>query len=307
VWWVNGEQPASLLADLASLARQLGLATDASQEAQVAALRGWLERHQRRLLVLDNVKDPQQVTELLPRSPTGQVILTSRTGTGWEPLASVLPVEVLAPADAAGLLLARNGETGPVAEAAAATLAATLGGLPLALEQAGAYVAATGTVTLAGYAALFATRALELLKRGQLLGYQHTVATTRSLALQRLREADPAAVDLLTLASFLAPDDLPLPLLARHAEELPEPLASTAVDPLALADAVAALRRYSLVRVVADGLYVHRLLQAVVRADLDAAAQQSWADAAVWLANAGFPNTDEVQTGRSANACSRMR
>ena len=64
----------------------------------------------------------------------------------------------------------------------------------------------------------------ELLRRGQPLGYQHTVATTWSLALQRLRETEPAAVDLLTLASFLAPDDLPLPLLAAHPDQLPEPL-----------------------------------------------------------------------------------
>ena len=116
VWCVNGEQPASLLADLAALAGKLGLATDAPQEAQVAALRGWLERHRRWLLVLDNVVDPQAVVELLPRSATGQVVITSRTGVGWERLASVLPVEVLAPADASGLLLARTEETGPAAE-----------------------------------------------------------------------------------------------------------------------------------------------------------------------------------------------
>jgi hypothetical protein len=183
VWCVNGEQPASLLADLAGLAGQLGLATDAPQEVAVAAVRGWLERHQRWLLILDNIDDPQAVVELLPRSPTGKVVITSRSGVGWERLASVLPVDVLDPADAAGLLLTRAEETGPAAEATATTLATTLGGLPLALEQAGAYVAATGTVTLAGYAELFATRALELLKRGQPLGYQHTVATIWSLAL----------------------------------------------------------------------------------------------------------------------------
>jgi GTPase SAR1 family protein len=66
VWCVNGEQPASLLADLAALARQLSLAADAPQETQVASLRAWLERHQRWLLVLDNVDDPQQVVDLLP-------------------------------------------------------------------------------------------------------------------------------------------------------------------------------------------------------------------------------------------------
>ena len=216
-------------------------------------------------------------------------MITSRAGIGWEQLASVLPVEVLASADAASLLLTRADETGPAAEAAATTLAATLGGLPLALEQAGAYVAATGTVTLTGYAELFATRALELLQREQPLAYQHTVATTWSLALKRLRETKPSAVDLLTLAAFLAPDDLPQQLLAAHSTKLPQPLASTAGDQLALADTVAALRRYSLVRVVADGLFLHRLLQTVVRAALDADAERAWAATAVRLLRAGFP------------------
>jgi tetratricopeptide (TPR) repeat protein len=295
VWWVNGEQPARLLADLGALAAQLGLAADASQQAQVAALRSWLEHQQRWLVVLDNVDNPQAVADWLPRSATGHVVITSRAGVGWEQLASVLPVEVLAPADAAALLLDRAGETGPAAEPAAVTLAAALGGLPLALEQAGAYVAATGTVTLAGYAELFGTRALELLNRGQPLGYQHTVATTWSLAFERLRGSEPATVDLLALVSFLAPDNLPQPLLAARAQELPEPLASVAADPLALADAVAALRRYSLVRVVADGLYLHRLLQIVVRAGLNAATQHAWAAVAVRLLTAAFPvESDQV-------------
>jgi hypothetical protein len=52
-------------------------------------------------------------------------------------------------------------------------------------------------------------------------------------------------------------------MITAHRDELPEPLAAVAGDQLALADAVAALRHYSLVRVVADGLFVHRLLQTV--------------------------------------------
>src|SRR4029450_13756114 len=100
--------------------------------------------------------------------------------------------------DAARFLLARIGET-EVEMADARRLASTLGGLPLALEQAGAYIAATGTVSLAGYAELFTTRSSELLERGQPLDYQDTVATTWSLTLQRLRHSDSAAVGLLSL------------------------------------------------------------------------------------------------------------
>ena len=301
VWWVRAEQPTTLLADYAALTSQprlaadLGLAPDTPQETAVAAVRIWLEHQQRWLLMLDNAEEPAALVDLLPRSGTGQVVITSRTGIGWEQLATPLPVEVLDPADAAGFLLTRTKQSGPQVEAAATILAETLGGLPLALEQAGAFITASGTITLAGYAELFATQARELLRRGQPVGYQHTVATTWSLALETLQQTAPAAVGLLTLAAFLAPDDLPQPLLAAHAEELPEPLA--AADQLTLADAVAALRRYSLIRVVGDGLFVHRLLQTVVRAELDADAEGAWASAAVRLVNAGFPYpSDEVAT-----------
>jgi hypothetical protein len=301
VWWVRAAQPTSLLADYAALASQprlaaeLGLAPETSQETAMAAVRAWLEHQQRWLLVFDNAVEPAALVDLLPRSGIGQVVITSRTGIGWEQFASPVPVEVLAPADAAGFLLTRTKQSGPQATVAATTLAGTLGGLPLALEQAGAFIAASGTITLAGYAELFATQTRELLRRGQPVGYQHTVATTWSLALETLQQSAPAAVGLLTLAAFLAPDDLPQHLLVAHAEVLPEPLA--AADPLTFADAVAALRRYSLIRVVGDGLFVHRLLQTVVRMELDAAAEGAWASAAVRLVNAGFPSPSyEVAT-----------
>jgi hypothetical protein len=296
VWWVRSQEPTSLLGDYAALAGEppltadLGLAQDASQEEAAAAVRGWLERHRRWLLVLDNVVEPVAVAELLPRSGTGHVLITTQAETGWEQLANPLPVEVLTPTDAAAFLLSRTKQEGPEAAAAARTLASSLGGLPLALEQAAAYIVAAGTVSLADYARLFGTRALELLKRGQPLGYHHTVATTWSLALQKLQDKAPAAVGLLTLAAFLAPDDVPQPLVVAHGDVLPEPLATTVADPLAAGDAVAALRGFSLVRVVADGLFAHRLLQAVVRAGLDDDAERAWASAAIRLLRTGFPH-----------------
>lgn len=295
VWWVRGAQPTSLSSDYAALAGQVPLADlrlgrRARQELVLAAVRGWLERHRGWLLIFDDVDDPQVVADLLPRSGTGHVIITSRTGVGWERLGTWLPVEVLAADDAATFLLARTGATEPGAASDATRLASTLGGLPLALEQAGAYIAATGTVSLTGYGELFATRSAELLARGEPLDYQGTVATTWSLTLQRLQQTEPAAVGLLTLAAFLAPDDLPQPLLSAHHRELPEPLAAAARDALALGDTIAALRRYSLIRVVADGLFVHPLLQAVVQAALEGVeAERTWAAAAVRLLRAGFP------------------
>jgi hypothetical protein len=71
-----------------------------------------------------------------------------------------------------------------------------------------------------------------------------------------------------------------------------------------LADAAAALRRYSLIRVVADGLYVHRLLQTVIRFTLDADSERAWAATAVRLLSAGFPS--ESDTAAAWPECQRL-
>ena len=105
---------------------------------------------------------------------------------------------------------------------------------------------------------------------------------------RRLQQTEPAAVELLTLARSWPPTTFPSRCWPPTPRSCPSRWPAAA-DPLALADAVAALRRYSLIRVVADGLFVHRLLQTVVRAELDADAERVWAAAAVRLLNAGFP------------------
>lgn len=114
---------------------------------------------------------------------------------------------------------------------AARALAEELGGLPLAIEQAGAYIEATGT-PLAEYLALFRSR------RSELLGTAAdpetpTVAATWKLTFEDLRQRAPAAADLLTIVAFLAPDEIPRQLFAGN-DQLPRPLQDLS-DPLAFA------------------------------------------------------------------------
>src|SRR5262249_39300496 len=158
--------------------------------------------------------------------------------------------------------------------AAARQLADGLGRLPLALEQAGAFIAQTKVITLSRYLELFTQQSLKLLGRGRQQSYRHTVDTTWDLSLQRLPQETPAATGVLTWLAFRAPDDLPWQLLASHADELPDALRAAAGDEVALAETIGALRRYSLIKVAGDGLSAHRLLQAVIREDLDSDMQQ---------------------------------
>ena len=83
-----------------------------------------------------------------------------------------MPVPVLDPQVASQYLTARTGDAD---EGAARDLAGELGGLPLALEQAAAYMLATGTA-LPRYLALFRARQADLLARGEAAGHREHVA-----------------------------------------------------------------------------------------------------------------------------------
>lgn len=290
VWWVRAEQPATLQADYAALADELGLAErdHRDQGVVVAAVRGWLERNQRWLLVVDNAEDADSVRPLLPRGGGGGVVITSRN-PAWRRDATVLPIDVLDREEAVAFLLERTGQSDTQA---AELLADALGELPLALEQAGAYIDEQGG-TLSSYARGLRTRAPKLFKTGQPPDYEYTVATTWAASFEAVEHASPVAADLLLLCAFLGPDAIPTDLLQQGAEVLPEPLASAAADLDELAEAVGPARRYALLKAADSSLSMHRLVQTVLRDQLDQQQQRDWAAAAIELLAAAFPGTIE--------------
>jgi DNA-binding SARP family transcriptional activator len=294
VWWVRAEEPAQLAADYAALASPLGLPEKATpdQRTIVGAVRAWLERNGGWLLIFDNVPDPQAVMDYLPRAGGGHALITSRS-QNWGRTATAVVVPVLPQEEAVSFLEQRTGWSGPEV----GVLAEELGQLPLALEQAAAYAEATGCGASA-YLALFRSRRRELLQHGgPPEGYQGTVATTWRLAIAELAAHWCGPAQLLCLCAYLAPDEIPLSLAQEGAEFYPEPLATAAQDPLLLHDAVAALRRYSLVTIDQEALTVHRLVQAVVRDGLSEEEQRAWATAAVRLVSKGFPGWPDEWLG----------
>ena len=229
----------------------------------------------------------------MPPAGPGRVLITSRNQI-WPP-GQAVDVPVLDPQVAAEFLVSRTGDTD---RRAALELAGELGGLPLALEQAAAYVQASGD-SLAGYLALFRQRRADLLGRGEPTGYPETVATTWRLAFEDLQQAAPGAAGLLRLLAFCAPEAIPLRLLLQPrpglAEQLGDEVAPVLVplleDELAAGDAIAALRRYSLITPPADGsVSVHRLVQAVTADQMPAELAQAWRQAAAALIEAAIPD-----------------
>ncbi|MEA2045930.1 MAG: TIR domain-containing protein, partial [Euryarchaeota archaeon] len=154
VWWVQSEEPATLASDYASLADPLELKVRdvRDQRERHKAVRGWLDRHPEWLLIFDNAGKPADLQAYLPQGNTGHVIITSRNQE-WSNTAKSLPVKEFKRHESIKFLLERTRETD---KDAARSLAESLGDLPLALEQAGAYIDTT-SIKLADYLKLFET------------------------------------------------------------------------------------------------------------------------------------------------------
>jgi hypothetical protein len=299
VWWVRAEQPATLISDLAELGAALRLA-EASQPDQhltALAVRRWLADHDRWLLVLDNAAAPEspsglraplgRLVDLLPQVVHGQVLVTSRDAH-WDHHATLAELEVFTPDEAVAFLLARSGSD---EETAATEIAGLLGWLPLALEQAGAYVRET-QLSLRGYQTRLEQAPSKLLRRGAPRDRDpaDTVATTWQLSLEQV-SAVPGATTLLEVCAFLAPDDIPRTLLDRLSglAELPAELAVLADDVVALDEAVGGLRRFGLLKASPEAVAVHRLVQQVARDRLGLDRRRQLVAVALRLLQTAFP------------------
>ncbi|MGH3935021.1 MAG: hypothetical protein ACRDS1_08605 [Pseudonocardiaceae bacterium] len=188
------------------------------------------------------------------------MLITSRN-PDWHELATPVPVDVFDRHESISLL--RQRVTG-LSEADAERVAAALEDLPLAVNQAAAFLTETG-FAVQQYLDLRTSRATEVLAQGAPVTYSASLAASWQLAFDRLAVDEPAALDLLTLAAHLAPEPIPFTLFTAHTDRLPEPLATAAGDPLAFAGLARLLRHRALARISADSLQLHRLAQAILR------------------------------------------
>ena len=295
IWWIRSEEPAAMAADYADLAASLDLPEKDSpdQKEITKVVKRWLEHNSGWLLIFDNARDQKDVRGYIPKGGDGHLIITSRN-PDWSGVAKLLPVRPFDRAESIDFLCKRTEQDD---EEAADALADELGDMPLALEQAGAYIETTG-IMLTDYQELFQSRRKELWEDEiPPLDYPDSVATTWSLAMEQVSKESLEAADLLNLCAFLAPDEISLEMLSEGAEHLPEPLAATATDRLAMNRAIKVLRRYSLINADGELLSVHRLVQAVVRDRLSEDNEKRWAETAVALLSAAFPfESDDVST-----------
>ncbi len=302
VLWVRADAYEMLVSDFVTLAGLLHMPEkdEEDQSRVVRAIKRYLESNSQWLLILDNVEDLEMVSAFIPVGAQGHTLLTTRTPTTGT-IAQGVEIERMEPTVGAWFLLHRAKllaldapleKASVTDQARAKDIVEVMDGLPLALDQAGAYIEETAC-SLSDYLALFRTRRTALLKRRGRLVANHAepVATTWSLAFEKVEQSNPAAADLLRLCAFLHPDAIPEALILEGAAELGPVLEPVVNDSMEFNDAIHELRRFSLVRRDSELrlLTIHRLVQAVLKDRMDEQTQRQWAERAVRAVNAAFP------------------
>jgi tetratricopeptide (TPR) repeat protein len=304
VLWARADSHTKLISDFLAIASLLNLPEKDTQDQSftVTAVKRWLEMNADWLLVLDNADDQAITFDFLPSEGKGHILLTTRnqamgTFAGVE-------IEKMKLEEGALFLLHRGRIIAPDApidaasaadRAVARDLVQILAGLPLALDQAGAYIGET-QCSLSSYLDLYHKHSAKLLKGrgGVALDHPEPVATTWASSFKRVEQVNPAAADLLQFCAFLSPDGIPEEIITEGAPELGPRLQLVAADSYKLNFAIEELLQYSLLRRNSEAktLTIHRLVQAVLKDTMDEDTQHQWAKRTVRAVSRVFPKAE---------------
>ncbi|MFF0449181.1 FxSxx-COOH system tetratricopeptide repeat protein [Streptomyces sp. NPDC004609] len=294
VWWISAEQTDDVIAGLAELAVRLGAQggddmAAASREAIDLLRRGVPST--RWLLVFDNADDPEQLKRFFPPQGPGHILVTSRNQT-WSQYGDALPIDVFTREESIEHLQRRaRGLTVDDAD----QVATAVGDLPLAVEQAAAWIAETAT-PIAAYLEQLKEQTTSVLALNQPAGYPEPVAATWNVSIERLKERSPAAVRLLQLCAFFAPEPISANLLySKEMIDALKPYDASLQEKLVLGRVIREIGRFALAKVdqVSNSIQVHRLVQAVIRAQLSEEEQQAARHAVHRVLAGARPDDDE--------------
>jgi transcriptional regulator with XRE-family HTH domain/Tfp pilus assembly protein PilF len=303
LFWMSAATYETLVASCAAIADQLPYMRQFTQNQSqlVATVKQWLREHRGWLLILDNVEDPALIQDFLLMVRNGSLLLTSRQPAlgGRVP---AIPLQPMWAEEGAFFLLRRtrylvshtsDDRARARTFALAQRIAAMMDGLPLALDQAGAYIEET-QCNLADFLSLLQRHPIALLEaRDSHADHPVSVSQTFTLAYEQLCREHRAAADLLTLCCFFAPEQIPEEGIRRGAPHLDPPLSGVVADALQFNAALCPLLTYALLQRNPETktLSMHRLVQMVLRHHLDASARSSWARRALRLVSASILST----------------
>jgi tetratricopeptide (TPR) repeat protein len=301
-FWVCAESRDSLLSGYLTIAALLNLPHRDERDLGLVAdsVLRWFSSNSGWLLILDNVEEINVIKQFLP-ARSGDCLITTRLPATYGTFAENVALKTFDPPAGALFLLTRAKMKSAVASSGAVpddnVLLATkisqeLGGLPLALDQAGAFIEETPS-TISEYWDFYRNEGARLrAKHGEFSTDHHPVANTFGLALKRTEVFNAASAAVVRASAFLSPDAIPEELFAEGGSHLGEALAMAAKSPLAITEALSAAARFALIhRHQADKTFsIHRLVQVVTLDQMDHGTQSCWVERVVHALSHIFPS-----------------
>jgi hypothetical protein len=272
VWFVNAENSESTYNYFLEFADcfKLLLPIDFTPEDLKCEIRKWLADNKNWLLILDNLENKDTVTEYLPSKIKGNIIITTRN----ERLNFGRPfkLDVFGNEEAIGFLKRRLSDDNNNKlehyffsdfEKYSPKLVQRLGSLPLALEQASAYIREI-RCSIKSYLDLMDQTGVEAFEDSYASPkyYEQIVTTTWIISFNALEESSQ---QLMNLCAYMAPDKIPVEFFVKSREKLPMPLKEDLSKIITTNRVVAGLRTYSLASGTSEYINIHRLVQEVVR------------------------------------------
>jgi tetratricopeptide (TPR) repeat protein len=303
VLWVRANTFEELIADFVGIAELLNLPERNAQAQDIImkAVIQWFAEHTNWLFIFDNADDFTRVHAYLPPVDGGHILLTTRTQI-MSGVAHKIEIKKMEEEEAVLLLLRRAsvdaivvGQPEVVQEihAQAEEIAGEVDGLPLAIDQVGAYVEET-SCSLSTYLMLYRKQHAQLLayRGGIALDYPLSVSATWHVSFQEVKRVNPSASELLQLCAFFSADAIPEEILIEGAPSLGPSLESLVTDDLALNDAVKVLLKHSLLSrdPLNRTLTIHRLVQIIMQNQMDESTQKMWGERATGALDTVIPD-----------------
>lgn len=328
IFWISGAREATLFSGFEEIAKRtkcISTIDDTTPSEVAKGVVEWLNTQESWLLVIDNLDDVTVVNGYLPDpSPGRHTLITTRNRHCDHIPAKGLHVDVLSTNDATELLLTRIQDVGeaddPKHREEAIEIVKEVGCLPLAIEQAAAYIREASQDIFKFLPAYRGnSRPLHEQKPDGNSMYPYSVATTWRLSFQQIEKNNMDAVQLLRLFAFLNPDIILIDFVQLGSIGLGEEceLRRIISNDFRFFKALRELERFSIIQrgkdfgsdkqpsVCRQWIRIHRLVQIVIRDDITLQGmQESVSEQVVQLGLAAFPNFGD---GENRQTCRQYR
>lgn len=269
VIWVNSESISSIIKsfnDIFYTYKLNELVTDIETETDAKVrISNWLSKMRNSLLIFDNAIIIEDIYDFIASNFSGKIIITSRN-PNWSSIATELEISVME-RDESKLVISKNNKQ--INTNDLEKLCDILGDLPLAMEQARAYISETG-LTISEYIDRLEKYKTLIMSKGNLIFYKETVASTLGLILEKIEILLPGIKNILEYMSFLDSEDIPVDIFRKDINFFSEEGKSILSDDMKYDEMLTIFRKYSVLTVKnANTFSIHRLVQRLIRDSID--------------------------------------